>query len=54
MSEEKPKLKVVKQQVREDEGQTCSFCGKKAKVVFIGKDNATICGACVQSAALLR
>ncbi len=51
MSEKKSKPKIVKQKVREDEGRICSFCGKKAKVVFVGKDNATICGVCVQSAA---
>ena len=51
MSEKKQKLKIVKQKVKEEEGRICSFCGKKAKVVFVGPNNATICEKCVQSAA---
>ena len=51
MSDKKPKLKIVKTKAREeDEGRTCSFCGKKSKVVFVGPNKATICESCVQSA----
>ena len=51
MSEKKSKLKIVKAKAgEEDEGRVCSFCGKKAGVVFVGPTKAIICEKCVQSA----
>ncbi len=50
MSEKKPKLKIVKTKAsKDDEGRVCSFCGKKAKVVFVAANQATICEKCLQS-----
>ncbi len=52
MSDKKPKLKIVKTKTskEDDTGHICSFCGKNARMLFVGPNEAIICEKCVLSA----